>query len=86
VRRAPRVEKIYTVCNEIGDIGDSMKGSSSPMKNKAGAQKGAFINMKQEIMYVYQWLHWVCFVPIIAPLSISQNLLKFTNVRLITTL
>ena len=69
--RAPRVEKIYTVCNEIGDIGDSMKGSSSPMKNKAGAQKGAFINMKQEIMYVYQWLHWVCFVPIIPSKSNS---------------
>ena len=42
MRRAPGVEKICTVCNEIGDIGDSMKGSSSPMKNKVGAQKGAY--------------------------------------------
>ncbi|BBV42281.1 hypothetical protein STW0522CIT26_37530 [Citrobacter portucalensis] len=44
-----------------------MKGSSSRMKTKAGAQKGAFIKMKQENMYVYQWLYVVCYVPIIAP-------------------
>ena len=68
MRRAPRVEKIWTVCNEIGDIGDSMKGSSSPMKNKLGAQKGALIKMKQENMYIYQWLYRLCYVPIIAPL------------------
>ncbi len=43
-----------------------MKGSSSRMKTKAGAQKGAFIKMKQENMYVYQWLYVVCYVPIIA--------------------
>ncbi len=42
-----------------------MKGSSSRMKTKAGAQKGAFIKMKQENMYVYQWLYVVCYVPII---------------------
>ena len=44
-----------------------MKGSSSRMKTKVGAQKGAFIKMKQENMYVYQWLYVVCYVPIIAP-------------------
>lgn len=44
-----------------------MKDSLSPMKNKVGAQKGAFIKMKQENMYVYQWLFRVCYVPIIAP-------------------
>lgn len=46
-----------------------MKGSSSRMKTKAGAQKGAFIKMKQENMYVYQWLYVVCYVPIIAPFN-----------------
>ncbi|PIA04885.1 hypothetical protein CS906_20725 [Enterobacter cloacae] len=76
MRRAPGVEKICTVCNEIGDIGDSMKGSSSPMKNKVGAQKGAFIKMKQENMYIYQWLYRLCYVPIIAPV-ISITYLTF---------
>ncbi|MDM8769192.1 hypothetical protein QU885_03095 [Enterobacter kobei] len=37
------------------------------MKNKVGAQKGAFIKMKQENMYIYQWLDGLCYVPIIAP-------------------
>lgn len=78
MRRAPIVEKICTVCNEIGDIGDSMKGSSSPMKNKVGAQKGAFTKMKQENMYVYQWLCWVCYVPIIAPF---QTLPRSTEIN-----
>ena len=54
-----------------------MKGSSSRMKTKAGAQKGAFIKMKQENMYVYQWLYVVCYVPIIAP---SQTLPKFQEI------
>lgn len=49
-----------------------MKVSSSRMKNKVGAQKGAFIKMKQENMYVYQWLHVVCYVPII-PNPVSHN-------------
>ncbi len=44
-----------------------MKTSSSRMKNKVGAQKGAFIKMKQENMYIYQWLDGLCYVPIIAP-------------------
>ncbi|EFN8931585.1 hypothetical protein D6923_22820 [Escherichia coli] len=46
-----------------------MKTSSSRMKNKVGAQKGAFIKMKQENMYIYQWLDGLCYVPIIAPLT-----------------
>lgn len=44
-----------------------MKGSSSRMKNKMGAQMGAFIKMKQEKVYVYQLFYVVCYVPIIAP-------------------
>lgn len=44
-----------------------MKVSSSRMKNKAGAQKGAFIKMKQENSYIYQGVYVVCYVPIIAP-------------------
>jgi hypothetical protein len=42
-----------------------MKGSSSRMKNKMGAQKGAFIKMKQENNYTYQRICMFCFVPII---------------------
>ncbi|VEI61556.1 Uncharacterised protein [Serratia rubidaea] len=42
-----------------------MKGSSSRMKNKMGAQMGAFIKMKQEKGYVYQLFYVVCYVPII---------------------
>lgn len=56
-----------------------MKGSSSRMKTKAGAQKGAFIKMKQENMYVYQWLYVVCYVPIIAPF---QTLPRSTEINL----
>jgi len=37
------------------------------MKNKVGAQKGAFIKMKQGNIYNYQWLYRLCYVPIIAP-------------------
>lgn len=46
MRKTSRVEKICTVCEKIGDIGDSVKGSSSRMKNKVGAQKGAYIKME----------------------------------------
>ena len=60
-------EKICTVCEDISGISDSMKGSSSRMKNKMGAQMGAFIKMKQEKVYVYQLFYVVCYVPIIAP-------------------
>lgn len=48
-----------------------MKTSSSRMKNKVGAQKGAFIKMKQENMYIYQWLDGLCYVPIIPSKSNS---------------
>lgn len=44
-----------------------MKDSSKPMKNKVGAQKGAFIKMKQENMHIYQLVNGLCYVPIIAP-------------------
>lgn len=43
-----------------------MKGSSSRIKNKAGAQKGAFIKMKQENIYIYQREYALCYVPIIS--------------------
>ncbi|ECH5076470.1 hypothetical protein FPX35_10305 [Salmonella enterica] len=65
MRKTSGAEKICTVCEKIGDIGDSVKGSSSRMKNKVGAQKGAFIKMKQENIYTYQWLYRLCYVPII---------------------
>ena len=51
-----------------------MKGSSSRIKNKVGAQKGAFIKMKQENIYIYQREYAVCYVPIIA--LTQQNPLK----------
>ena len=50
-----------------------MKGSSSRMKNKMGAQMGAFIKMKQEKVYVYQLFYVVCYVPIIAPPQVPQT-------------
>ncbi len=56
-----------------------MKGSSSRMKNKMGAQMGAFIKMKQEKVYVYQLFYVVCYVPIIGThttKSIKNNNLK----------
>ncbi len=71
MRKTSRVEKICTVCEKIGDIGDSVKGSSSRMKNKVGAQKGAYIKMKQENIYIYQWVHVSCYVPIIPSKSNS---------------
>ena len=49
--RGWRSEKVSTIREEFDEINDSMKGSSSRMKNKVGAQKGAFIKMKQENMY-----------------------------------
>lgn len=44
-----------------------MKDSLSRMKNKVGAQMRAFIKMKQEKMYIYQFVYVVRYVPIIAP-------------------
>jgi len=79
MRKTSRVEKICTVCEKIGDIGDSVKGSSSRMKNKVGAQKGAYIKMKQENMYIYQWLLWLCYVPIIAPFQTQKNIKTFSS-------
>lgn len=49
-----------------------MKGSSSRIKKKVGAQKGAFIKMKQENIYIYQREYAVCYVPIIAPSNASR--------------
>ncbi|EAV5342428.1 hypothetical protein G4E67_003838 [Salmonella enterica] len=57
-----------------------MKVSSSRMKNKVGAQKGAFIKMKQENIYIYQRECAECYVPII---SSSSNKLFFHNNLLI---
>ncbi|MDU4434210.1 MAG: hypothetical protein E7I42_15080 [Pluralibacter gergoviae] len=47
------------------------------MKNKVGAQKGAFIKMKQENMYIYQWLDGLCYVPIIAPVKSTTYVAPF---------
>ncbi|HDT2318185.1 TPA: hypothetical protein QHM98_003444 [Klebsiella aerogenes] len=49
------------------------------MKNKVGAQKGAFIKMKQENSYIYQEIYVVCYAPIIGThttKSIKNNKLK----------
>ncbi|OAZ85237.1 hypothetical protein CIG23_21885 [Raoultella planticola] len=67
--RGWRSTKVSTIREEFDEINDSMKVSSSRMKNKVGAQKGAFIKMKQENMYIYQWVCWLCYVPIIAPFT-----------------
>ncbi|EBG9991264.1 hypothetical protein FJ592_04730 [Salmonella enterica] len=48
-----------------------MKVSSSRMKNKVGAQKGAFIKMKQENIYIYQRECAECYVPIILVTNFS---------------
>lgn len=56
-----------------------MKGSSSRMKNKMGAQMGAFIKMKQEKVYVYQLFYVVCYVPIIAPSNKFNELAQKSN-------
>ncbi|MGI1664727.1 hypothetical protein [Enterobacter sp. BH2-YP2023] len=59
--------KVSTIREEFDEINDSMKVSSSRMKNKMGAQKGAFIKMKQENIYIYQREYAMCYIPIIAP-------------------
>lgn len=56
----------------------ALKVSSSRMKNKVGAQKGAFIKMKQENSYIYQRIYVVCYVPIIAP---PPSFLKSTHIN-----
>ncbi len=57
-----------------------MKGSSSRIKNKAGAQKGAFIKMKQENIYIYQREYALCYVPIIAPPQLPQTSVTIHNI------
>ena len=54
-----------------------MKGLSSRMKNKVGAQKGAFIKMKQENNHNYQWVCGGCYVPIIAPFHLLHPIVRF---------
>lgn len=54
-----------------------MKDSLSRMKNKVGAQMGAFIKMKQEKMYIYQFVYVVRYVPIIAPFNKIKDLRDF---------
>ncbi|ECS1265104.1 hypothetical protein F2278_09555 [Salmonella enterica] len=61
-----RSAKVSTIREEFDEINDSMKVSSSRMKNKVGAQKGAFIKMKQENIYIYQRECAECYVPIIS--------------------
>lgn len=63
-----------------------MKVSSSRMKNKVGAQKGAFIKMKQENSYIYQRIYVVCYVPIIAPSFFVKSLSYYCSVLLCSTL
>ncbi|EOE4245093.1 hypothetical protein ACKERV_005758 [Klebsiella pneumoniae] len=46
------------------------------MKNKVGAQKGAFIKMKKENIYTYQWFYRLCYVPII-----NQNVKENTPLK-----
>ena len=78
--RGWRSAKVSTIREEFDEINDSMKVSSSRMKNKVGAQKGAFIKMKQENSYIYQRIYVVCYVPIIAPLkSSSYRILSHNN-------
>jgi len=43
------------------------------MKNKVGAQKGAFIKMKQKNSHIYQRIYVVCYVPIIGTISNSSQ-------------
>ncbi|EAM4237359.1 hypothetical protein EQU77_14590 [Salmonella enterica] len=77
--RGWRSAKVSTIREEFDEINDSMKVSSSRMKNKVGAQKGAFIKMKQENIYIYQRECAECYVPIIKcnKLFFHNNLLIF---------
>lgn len=70
--RGWRSVKVSTIREEFDEINDSMKVSSSRMKNKVGAQKGAFIKMKQENIYIYQREYAMCYIPIIAPFQSSS--------------
>ena len=81
-----RSEKVSTIREEFDEINDSMKGSSSRMKTKAWAQKGAFIKMKQENMYIYQWISRLCYVPIIAPPFLVKSSSYYCSVLLCSAL
>lgn len=70
--RGWRSAKVSTIREEFDEINDSMKVSSSRMKHKVGAQKGAFIKMKQENSYIYQGIYMACYAPIIAPFQSSS--------------
>lgn len=60
-----------------------MKVSSSRMKNKVGAQKGAFIKMKQENSHIYQRICVVCYAPIIAPFQrLSPSMKPYVFMRI----
>lgn len=83
--RGWRSEKVSTIREEFDEINDSMKGSSSRMKNKMGAQKGAFIKMKQENNYTYQRICMFCFVPIIAPPFLVKSSSYYCSVLLFLT-
>lgn len=71
--------KVSTIREEFDEINDSMKVSSSRMKNKVGAQKGAFIKMKQENIYIYQREYAVCYVPIIAQSQLPKTSASIHN-------
>ncbi|KAB0880865.1 hypothetical protein FZI38_01385 [Cronobacter sakazakii] len=49
------------------------------MKNKVGAQKGAFIKMKQKNSHIYQRIYVVCYVPIIG--TYTKNSFKNNELR-----
>ncbi|MEY7123356.1 hypothetical protein AB9B89_23900, partial [Escherichia coli] len=52
---------------------DLISGTCSHLP-KVGAQKGAFIKMKQENIYIYQRECAVCYVPIIGTIKKINNL------------
>ncbi|MDI4400950.1 hypothetical protein E7U95_19605 [Escherichia coli] len=62
-----------------------MKASSSRMKNKVGAQKGAFIKMKQENSYIYQRVCVLCYVPYYRTIKIKllRKILSFSHQKII---
>lgn len=84
--RGWRSAKVSTIREEFDEINDSMKVSLSRMKNKAGAQKGAFIKMKQENSHIYQRIFVVCYVPIIAPSFFVKSSSYYCSVLLCSTL
>ncbi|EEW1995937.1 hypothetical protein D9I18_23570 [Escherichia coli] len=84
--RGWRSAKVSTIREEFDEINDSMKVSSSRMKNKVGAQKGAFIKMKQKNSHIYQRIYVVCYVPIIAPSFLVKSSSYYCSILLCSTL